>query len=246
LPTRCPGWLWATGVTSFLVVYFAMFSWVHVTADTRLCQLRLDDPLFKLIPLDRRWFLVTHDFYIAATVSCVVLLFGQALLGDHRPLLRWGLALTVMAVLRSATILLVPLCRANVEPGTVAVTHAQLTFLGVGPWSIPFRPFARNDLLFSGHVGELILLLRATRSWPRPARAVLWAWQVLQIYGLLATRGHYSVDILLAIPCAWFGDAVAVRLLALASAARAPATAAASATTGVDAEEPVSASRASG
>jgi hypothetical protein len=66
--------------------------------------------------------------------------------------------------------------------------------------------FASNDLLFSGHICELVLLIRATRSWPRAGRAVLWTYQILQIYGLLSGRGHYTVDIILAFPIAIFAD----------------------------------------
>jgi hypothetical protein len=76
--------------------------------------------------------------------------------------------------------------------------------------------------LFSGHVGEFLLLLRLTRSWPRWPRAVLAVFSVLQIYGLLATRGHYTVDIILAFPCAYFADRMAVHVLALVARRAAP------------------------
>jgi hypothetical protein len=38
-------------------------------------------------------------------------------------------------------------------------------------------------------------------------------FQILQAYGLIATRGHYTIDLVLAVPCAFFADSMAVELL---------------------------------
>lgn len=204
LPPRLPGVAWLVGVCAVLGVYLFTFMHVHVVADTRLCALRLDDPIMAILPLDRRWFFITIDVYVTLTLAAIALLFLQAYLGDHRPIIRWGLGLAICGAFRDATILLVPLCRATREVGTAvlpAVPHLDLGFV-----QIPWRMIATNDLLFSGHICELILLIRATRSWPPWARVGLWTYQVLQIYGLLTTRGHYLVDIIVAIPVAICAD----------------------------------------
>jgi hypothetical protein len=138
------------------------------------------------------------------TLAAMAAVFTQAFLGDHRPVLRWGLGLAVCGVFRAVTVLAIPLCRWTRQPGTAALPHVPT--LDLGFIEIPWRMFASNDLLFSGHVCELILLLRATRSWPAWARAILWAFQILQIIGLIVGRGHYTVDIVMAIPVAVFAD----------------------------------------
>jgi uncharacterized membrane protein len=53
----------------------------------------------------------------------------------------------------------------------------------------------------------------AAPHWPRPARIALVVFQVLQAYALIATRGHYTVDVLLAVPCAYFADGMSLWLL---------------------------------
>jgi hypothetical protein len=203
--------VWAFALFVFIAVYFFMFSYVHVVADTRLCLLRLDDPLMALVPHDPRWLFITVDVYTVITLVALAALFAQAYLGDHRPVVRWGLGLAVCGVFRAATILLVPLCRWTRQPGTAALSSVPT--LDLGFVEIPWRMFASNDLLFSGHVCELILLLRATRSWPAWARAILWAFQILQIIGLISGRGHYTVDIVVAIPVAICADHAAFHIL---------------------------------
>lgn len=64
-------------------------------------------------------------------------------------------------------------------------------------------------------MGEFLILTWVTRSWPRPARVTLVIFQILQAYALLATRGHYTIDIVLAVPCAFFANAVALKALLL-------------------------------
>ena len=210
LPPRLPLALWAVGLLAFLAVYVFMFTHVHIVADTRVCELRLDDPIFRLIPEDRRWQLVTVDIYTWLTVAAMAGVFAQAYLGDHRPTVRWGLGLAICGMFRACTILLIPLCRYTRMPGTRALDHIPTLNLGFA--EIPWRMFASNDLLFSGHVCELVLLLRATRSWPTPVRTILWSFQVLQIVGLLFGRGHYTVDIIVAFPIAIAADHLSHRI----------------------------------
>jgi hypothetical protein len=211
LRPRLPLAAWLFAFFAFFAAHIYMFSYAHVVADTRACGFRIDDPLYHLIPLDRRFFLVTQQLYVLALSLTGAALLVQAFRGDHRPAVRVFLGLGIVAVIRSTTILLLPLCRANVEPGTIALL--EVPYLDLGLFRIPWRPFARNDLFFSGHVAEMVILLRATRNWPRPARILLWVWQLTQAYALLAVRGHYTIDILMAVPYAAFADVFAVRLL---------------------------------
>jgi hypothetical protein len=215
LPPRLPWYAWLLAAGSFFAAYSWIFTVVHVHADTTACLLRLDDPLYHLIPVDQRWGLVTRSAYMFLTGACVAAMLLQAILGDHRPLARFGMGLGIMGLLRGLCILLVPLCRTTSLPGSIRLPVVPT--LDLGFLSIPWRMWATNDMLFSGHVGEFVLLLRLTRSWPPAARAFLWVFSVLQVYGLLATRGHYSVDIILAFPCAYFADRMAVHVLALVS-----------------------------
>jgi hypothetical protein len=211
LPPALPLSVWSFSLLAFLAVYLFMFTYVHIVADTRLCLLRLDDPLMSLIPHDDRWLFITVDVYIVISVIALATVIAQACLGDHRPMVRWGLGLAITGSFRACTILLVPLCRWTRQPGTAALTSVPT--LDLGFVEIPWRMLASNDLLFSGHVCEFILLLRATRSWPAWARSVIWAFQILQIIGLIGGRGHYSVDILIAIPIAVCADHAAYQIV---------------------------------
>jgi hypothetical protein len=211
LPMRLPGAAWVIAFLPVLGVYFFMFTVVHVVADTRLCLVRLDDPLMALVPHDPRWLFITVDVYVAISIAALAALLAQAALGDHRPLVRVGTGLAICGSFRAATILLVPICRWTLEPGTAAL--ASVPTLDLGVFAIPWRVFASNDLLFSGHVCEMILLIRATRSWPSGVRALLWAYQILQIVGLIGGRGHYTVDLLVAIPVAICADHAAYQIV---------------------------------
>src|SRR5262249_20170709 len=164
LPPRLPWTAWGLATTAFVCVYFWLFSFVHVHADTTACQLRLDDPLYRIIPLNLWWDAITVWTYMYLTGTCVLVMIVQATLGDQRPLVRFGTGLAIMGLIRGLCILLVPLCRVNSEPGTATFTTTPL--LDLGFTQIPWRMWAKNDMLFSGHVGEFILLLRLTRSWP--------------------------------------------------------------------------------
>ncbi|HEY6559097.1 MAG TPA: phosphatase PAP2-related protein [Polyangiaceae bacterium] len=206
LPPRLPLRVWVLASLAFVAVYLLMWSVVHVHVDVRPCLLRLPDPLFAVIPHDRRWDLITHDLYEVLTVGSVAVLIYQAVRGDHRGLVRFGAGLAVQAMLRCATLMLLPLCRANLTAGTVALKRVPT--LQLGPIELPWRVWATNDLVFSGHVGEFLLLYWATRNWHPAVRMGLIVFQVLQAYALIATRGHYTVDILLALPCAYFANGV--------------------------------------
>ena len=220
LPRRLPARLWLATIACFLVVYYLMFSWVHIWADLRPCLAPLRDPVLARIPYDPRWFELTGRGWALVTLG--VGLGGVVLharrYGDHRPAIRWGIALTIMAVLRSLTILLIPACRADLAPGTMPLCSVPMVHLG--PLAIPWHISASNDLVFSGHIAELVLLLLATRSWPRPLRAGLWLFTAVMAYALMATRGHYFWDILAALPCAWLADRLALAALRLPLARR--------------------------
>ena len=215
LPPDLPWAAWALALASFFAAYFWIFSVVHVRADTTACTLRLDDPLYRLIPLDLTWKIVTVWTYMVLTGICVALMLWQAILGDHRPVLRFGMGLAIMGLIRGLCITLIPLCRTNSLPGSITLPITPM--LDLGFTSIPWRVWAKNDMLFSGHVGEFFLLWRVTRSWPRPVRAFLWVFSALQIFGLLATRGHYTIDIILA-----FADRMAVLILSRLAVHREP------------------------
>jgi hypothetical protein len=202
LPARLSWRVWALATVLFVTSYFVMWSVVHVYIDLRPCEFRPDDPLFRLVPRDGRWRWVTHDLYTWLTVGAVCALVARSIRGDHRPLVLFGTALGFQAILRSSTLLLLPLCRINVAPGSSAITSVPL--LDLGWFAIPWRVWATNDLVFSGHVGEFLLLYWTAQHWPPNVRRGLVVFQLVQIYGLLATRGHYTIDILLAVPCALF------------------------------------------
>lgn len=211
LPRRFSTKVWFLAAITFLSSYGFMWSYVHVVADTRPCGLRLDDPLFALIPYDGDWYLISKHLYKALTVGALGLLAWHAWRGDQRPLVRWGVALSFQAMLRSVCILLLPLCRSPRPPGDIVLKTVPTIDLGFV--EIPWRMHAVNDLVFSGHVGEFLLLTWATRGFPRSFRVALILFQILQVFALIGTRGHYTIDIFLAVPCAFFADAVAVRVL---------------------------------
>jgi len=211
LPARLPPALWLGTLAAFVGAHVLMFSVVHPYVDTRLCVARLQDPFFELVAYDRRWYFVTHQIYYVLTFTGIGAFVWQAVRGDHRPVMRFAAALSLQALLRCATLSLIPLCRATVTPGTAVLTEVPTVDLGFA--QLPWLLWATNDLVFSGHVGEFLIMMWVGRSWPLPARLVLILFQILQAYGLIATRGHYAVDLLLALPCAYFADAMAQRLL---------------------------------
>jgi hypothetical protein len=212
LPPRLPTRVWIAVAVSFVAAYGFMFSVVHIAADTRPCLAHLPDPLFSFVPFDGRWYFVSHDLYYAFNLTGTLTLLIQAIRGDHRGLARFGAGLTLMAVMRSVTITLLPICKATVPVGSVFLT--EIPTLNLGFAQIPWRMWATNDLIFSGHVCEFLLL-------SFPARLLLAAFQLLQAYALIATRGHYTIDVLLAIPFALLADRLAFHALRLMTRNRA-------------------------
>ncbi|HYO96714.1 MAG TPA: phosphatase PAP2-related protein [Polyangiaceae bacterium] len=203
--------VWAVTALAFIASYALLWCYVHVRVDTQPCLVRLDDPLFALIPKDRRFFLVSHELYTGLTLGALALLVWWAYRGNHFPLVRFGAALSLQGLFRAVTLLLLPLCRVNIQPGTVVLDHTPLVDLGIV--RIPWRMWATNDLFFSGHVGEFLLLTWAMRGAPRPIIGVLVVFQVVQAYALIATRGHYTIDLLVAVPFAFMADRIAVAWL---------------------------------
>lgn len=207
LPTRFSARVWVGVVLAFLTTYAFMFVVVHPIVDTRVCAMRFDDPLFTIIPRDLRLYFITHDVYYVFNIGGTLALIGMALRGRQAPLFRWLAALAAQALLRSVTLLAVPLCRATQLPGTAPL--AELPTVDLGFVTIPFRTWATNDLMYSGHAGEFVILSLIVRGqWPKSLQVLLLAFQVVQAYGLMATRGHYSIDILVAIPAAFLALAI--------------------------------------
>jgi hypothetical protein len=219
LPARFPVGVWVAVVVAFLSAYGFLFTVVHPFVDTRPCVAQLPDPIFRLLAFDTRWYKISHELFYVVTVVSVVALVTQAVRGEHRPMVRFAVGVSVQALLRSLTMALLPLCKVTVAPGTAARTAVPTLDLGFA--EVPWLTWATNDLVFSGHVGEfLILSLCVWRCWPRPALAALVVFQILEALALVITRGHYTVDIVIAIPFAWFADRLAVGLLGRVGAMR--------------------------
>jgi len=204
--------VWAFVLSTFIVVHYLLFGIVDNIIDTRLCIGYSPDPLFRFIPLDTRWYLVTRWLYIGMIIAATTAVLVQTYRGVHTPALRWALALCFMTSMRMVTLLTIPLCRITVTPfGPPPIPSTQM--LDLHFFSVPFRMFAQNDLVYSGHTAVFLLLLMATRTWFKIARIWVGIYLALMIYGLLATRDHYTVDILLAFPCAFFANFLAVKIL---------------------------------
>jgi hypothetical protein len=212
LPQRFRPHVWVAVFLSFAVAYGFLFTVVHPYVDTRTCVAQLPDPLFALFPYDPRWFRVSHELFYVVTVAALAGLVTQAARGDQRPLIRFGFGISLQAVMRSLTMALLPLCRATVEPGHAA--RAIVPTLNLGFAKVPWLPWATNDLMFSGHVGEFLILYLVVRTtWPRGALWALAAFQVLEALALVITRGHYTIDIVIAVPFAFLADRLASALL---------------------------------
>ena len=204
--------LWGAAVAVLLIVHFALFGYVQNLVDMRPCIGYSPDPLMRLIPFDERWTIVTRPLYLWIGTIVGLFLITQAVKGRQFPLLRLTIASSITSSIRMATLYLIPLCRSTVAAGAPPPLRA-VTTINLHLFSIPFRPFALNDLVFSGHVGIYLLILYATPHWPRPVRLAIGFFLLLMIYGLIATRDHYTVDILLAVPCSFFADRMAVTLV---------------------------------
>jgi hypothetical protein len=213
LPPRFRREVWATVLVGFALAYGFLFTVVHPYVDTRICVAQLPDPLFSLLAYDPRWYRVSHELFYVVTAAVLVGLFAQASRGgDQRPLVRFGLGISLQAVMRSVTMALLPLCRATVTPGHAA--RAMVPTLNLGLVRLPWLPWATNDLMFSGHVCEFLILYLAVRTtWPRFALWGLAAFQVLEALALVITRGHYTIDIVIAVPFAFLADRTATAVL---------------------------------
>jgi PAP2 superfamily C-terminal len=213
LPARLPLSVWAASGLAFLFAYGFLFIVVHPFVDTRACLAQLPDPLFSLLPFDERWYRISHELFYVVTAVCLTVLVRQSIMGEHRALVRFAAGISVQALLRSITLVLLPLCRATIAPGHAAL--AAVPTIDLGFMRLPWRPWATNDLVFSGHVGEfLILSLAVAPFWSGRARLALALFQVIQAVALVATRGHYTVDIVIAVPFAFFADRITVATLA--------------------------------
>lgn len=222
LPARFGRAAWFAVIVGFVASYGFMFTVIHPMVDTRICLARLPDPLFNLIPFDPRWYFVSHEMYYVFTAASAAGLIATAVRGEQRPLMRYGLGLSLMAAFRSVTLTLLPLCRLTVEPGTAPLAAAPTVDVGFA--QIPLRLWATNDLVFSGHVAEFLLMFWVTRGWPSWWRISLLVFQGAQAYALIATRGHYTIDVVVAIPFAMLADLTALRFLAWRASRNAAST----------------------
>jgi hypothetical protein len=204
--------VWLAVFTAFAVAHALLFGFVHNHVDMRQCIGYSPDPVLTLIPFDLRWEIVTVQLYVACSVVAAVMLLAQAVRGAHAPALRFTLALTFMTSMRMATLLMIPLCGPTVPVGGPPPLQAP-AMLHLGLLSVPWRMFAVNDMVYSGHTSFFLLVLLATRTWAPALRLAVALFVLLMMYGLLAARNHYAIDLLLAFPCSYFADMVSVALL---------------------------------
>lgn len=193
-------------MTALVVVHYTLFGIVHNMVDTRVCIGYSPDPIFSLIPRDDRWLFVTRTLYETMCYICTVAVITQAVRGTHTPMLRWSIALCFMSTMRMCTLLLIPLCRPTVAafapPPLASPAMINLHF-----FSVPWRVYALNDVIYSGHTSLFLTLLFCTNTWQTIYRILVGIFLAVMIYGLIACRDHYTVDILLAVPCSFFADA---------------------------------------
>jgi hypothetical protein len=204
--------VWVAVFTAFFIVHGLLFCLVHNYVDMRACMGHSPDPLLKLIPFDPRWRMVTIYLYIAFIVVTALAVLTQAARGLHSPALRWALALVFMTSMRMATLMMIPLCGPTVPAGYPAAL-ASPAMLNLGFLSFPWRVFAQNDMVYSGHTSLFVMLLLATRTWAPAARVTVGIFVALMMYALLGEREHYTIDLLLAFPCSFFADTLSVTLL---------------------------------
>jgi hypothetical protein len=212
LAIRYPWPVWVAVMSAFALVHCTLFGYVHNAVDLRVCSAYSPDPFLRFVPFDSRWTLVTHDLYLAMTLAVSAVVIVQAIYGVHTPALRLALSLCFMTSMRMATLLMIPLCRPTVK-AFAPPPLASPQMLNLHFFSIPWRVFALNDLVYSGHTALFVLVLLISGTWFVLARLGVAVFLVLMMYGLLAARDHYSVDLLLAFPCAFFANALAVRIL---------------------------------
>jgi hypothetical protein len=204
--------VWVGAFTGFAIAHALLFGFVHNHVDMRNCIGHSADPILHLIPFDLRWEIVTVHLYVACSIVGAAMLLAQAARGAQAPALRFMLALMFMTSMRMATLMTIPLCGPTVPAAGPPPLQAP-SMLHLGVLSIPWRMFAVNDMVYSGHTSFFLLLLLATRTWAPAVRLAVALFVVLMMYGLLAARNHYSIDLLLAFPCSYFADMLSVALL---------------------------------
>lgn len=207
---RWPVWAGVVGV--LVAVHLVLFGYVQNLVDMRPCVGHSPDPLMKVIPFNDGWRFVTMTMYGLVASFAVLAMFLQAFRGRQFPVIRLGIASSITSTIRMATLYLIPLCHPFVTPNGPPPLRAFAT-VNLYFFHLPFRPFALNDLVFSGHTGIYLLILYATPHWPVVVRASFASFILVMMYALIATREHYTIDILLAIPCSFFADRVALALL---------------------------------
>ena len=205
-------WKVWTGVwVAFLIIHYLLFGIVHNYVDMRPTIGYSPDPVMKIIPFDPHWSIISINLYIIMIAITTIVMLTQAVRGVHTPLLRIGLALCFHTTMRMFTLLMIPLTRPNLASTAPPLKAPEM--LNLGFTSIPWRVFALNDLVYSGHTSLFLMVLFVTGTWPRIWRWAVGVFLVAMVYALLATRDHYSIDILLAIPCAYFSVGMATAIL---------------------------------
>jgi hypothetical protein len=204
--------MWVAALLVLIGVHTILFGYMQNLVDLRPCIGYSPDPLMKLIAIDERWQFVTITLYLWVAVGVLLVIIYQAVRGLHYPLMLLMMASSITSTIRIVTLYLLPLCNPLVTPGGAPPLTASAT-VNLYFVQFPFRPFAVNDLVFSGHIGIYMLLLYVTPHWSTKVRIALAAFIVLMMYGLIATREHYTIDLLLAIPCSFFAYSIARQLL---------------------------------
>jgi hypothetical protein len=204
--------VWVAILSLFVVVHYTLFGFVHNYVDLRVCIGYSPDPLLKVIPFDMRWIIVSRDFYLWITLIVSAVFIVQSFRGTHSGALRFALALCFMTSMRMACLISIPLCRPTVQ-ALAPPPLASPQMLNLHFFSVPWRVFALNDLVYSGHTALFLLMLLSSRTWAPLVRIGIGVFLAFMIYSLLATRDHYSIDILLAFPAAFFANFLAVSIL---------------------------------
>ncbi len=214
------GWrTWVLVLFSVLVVHYVLFGIVHNLVDMRVCAVHLPDPLYRARSASTRAGLpvtvagVRHRCGRRSCAGCCLRRAAREATADAAA---WEWRSASSRRCAAAALLLLPACRATIPLATPGPLHACYAHEATrGFIALGIRGFAVNDLVFSGHTGLFLLFLYATPAWPRPIRSLIACFTLLMVYALLATREHYTIDILLAAPCSFFADRMALELIGL-------------------------------
>lgn len=63
-------------------------------------------------------------------------------------------------------------------------------------WVLTFGSPGKNDLWFSGHVANAFIIALASRGLDARISAIAWLYLAFQVWLVLATRVHYTIDII--------------------------------------------------